>query len=147
MKASFLPTILVADDDEDDRTWVQEALSESPVPSQVHFVIDGEELMDFLRHRGSYATPGGRSDPGLILLDLNMPRKDGREALKEIRADTRLCHIPVVILTTSRAEEDVWLMYRSGANTVVHKPATLGSLIEIMRTLTHYWFETAERPV
>ncbi len=147
MKASSLPTILVADDDEDDRTWVQEALAESPVPNQVHFVIDGEELMDFLRHHGPYATPGDRSDPGLILLDLNMPRKDGREALKEIRADSRLCHIPVVILTTSRAEEDVWLMYRSGANTVVHKPATFGSLIEIMRTLTHYWFETAERPV
>ena len=147
MKSSSLPTILIADDDEDDRNWVKDALTESPVPSNLRFVTDGEELMDFLRHRGRYAAPRDLSYPGLIILDLNMPRKDGREALKEIRADPRLRHIPVVILTTSQAESDVFYTYNIGANTFIQKPVTLESLSEIMRALTRYWFEIAKLPL
>jgi len=147
MKSNSLPTILIADDDEDDRNWVKEALTESPVLSNTRFVTDGEELMDYLRHRGRFAAPGDLSYPGLIILDLNMPRKDGREALKEIRADPRLRHIPVVILTTSRAEADVFNTYNSGANTFIQKPPTFDSLSQIMRMLTHYWFEIAELPL
>lgn len=147
MKCSHLPTILIADDDEDDRNWVKEALAESLMANNPRFVTDGEELMDFLRHRGQYTIQSGQSYPSLILLDLNMPRKDGREALKEIKADPRLRHIPIVILTTSRAEEDVFHSYKSGANTVIQKPVTFDGLIRIMHTLTHYWFKVAELPL
>ncbi len=141
------PTILVAEDDEDDRQWVKEALTESKIQTEVRFVPDGEELMDFLLHRGKYAVVGSLAYPGLILLDLNMPKKDGREALREIKADPRLRHIPIVILTTSKAEEDVFRTYNLGANTVIHKPVTYDGLIQIMRTLTQYWFEIAEIPL
>ncbi len=144
---SRLPTILIAEDDADDRQWVKEALIESRVASDLRFVQDGEELMDFLQHRGKYAASGNLAYPGVILLDLNMPRKDGREALKEIKADPRLRHIPVVILTTSKAEEDVFRTYNLGANTVIHKPVTYEGLIQIMRSLAHYWFEVAELPL
>jgi CheY-like chemotaxis protein len=144
---SRLPMILIAEDDEDDRQWVKEALIESRVTTDLRFVVDGEELMDFLFHRGKYAGTASLVYPGLILLDLNMPKKDGREALKEIKADPRLRHIPVVILTTSRAEEDVFRTYNLGANTVIHKPVSYQGLIQIMRSLAHYWFEIAELPL
>jgi CheY-like chemotaxis protein len=144
------PLIVIAEDDEDDRQWVKEALLESQVTHQTLFVTDGEELLDYLRHRGRYAalaTTGNLTQPGLVLLDLNMPRKDGREALKEIKADPRLRHIPIVILTTSKAEEDVFRTYSMGANTVIHKPATHDELTAIMQTLTRYWFQMAELPL
>ena len=144
------PIIIVAEDDEDDRQWVKEALLESDVAHQVVFVNDGEELMDYLRHRGRYAAlaaTGNLTYPGLVLLDLNMPRKDGREALKEIKTDPRLRHIPIVILTTSKAEEDVFRTYNMGANTVIHKPVTHNDLTQIMQTLTRYWFQVAELPL
>jgi CheY-like chemotaxis protein len=140
-------TVLVAEDDPDDRQWIKEALAECQVVQNVLFVEDGEQLMDFLLHHGKYASPGNIGFPGLILLDLNMPKKDGREALKEIKTDPRLRHIPVVILTTSKAEEDTSRTYSLGANTVIHKPLTFDELVEIMRSLANYWFETAEMPL
>ncbi len=140
-------SILIAEDDPDDRLWIKEALAECQITQDVTYVEDGEELMDYLLHRGKYTTTRSLSYPGLILLDLNMPRKDGREALKEIKADPRLRHIPVIILTTSRAEEDSFRTYNLGANSVIHKPVTYDKLVETMRSLTHYWFEISELPI
>ena len=102
---------------------------------RVDFVADGEELMDFLLHRGKYAVTGNLAYPGLILLDLNMPKKDGRESLKEIKSDSRIRHIPVIVLTTSRAEEDTFRTYNLGANSVIHKPVTFDNLVQIMESL------------
>lgn len=141
------PIILVAEDDPDDRQWIKEALTECRLDQDLRFVDDGEDLMDFLLHRGKYTATGSLVYPGLILLDLNMPRKDGREALKEIKADPRLRHIPVIILTTSRAEEDIFRTYNLGANTVILKPITFDNLVHIMRTVAHYWFEVSELPL
>src|SRR5438045_1375669 len=104
-------TILMADDDEDDRLMTREAFEESRVANDLRFVVDGEDLMDYLKRRGRYEDPASSPRPGLILLDLNMPRKDGREALAEIKADPALKHIRVVIMTTSRAEEDIYRTY------------------------------------
>jgi len=147
MKTDRKPiTILIAEDDEDDRLWAKEAITESRVANAVRFVEDGEELMDYLYCRAKYAAPGAAPQPGLILLDLNMPRKDGREALKEIKGDPRLRHIPVVILTTSRAEEDVLRTYDLGANSFVIKPVTFEGLVQVMKSLAQYWFEIVELP-
>ncbi|OHE81222.1 MAG: two-component system response regulator, partial [Lysobacterales bacterium GWF1_69_6] len=115
-------TILMADDDPDDRLMTQEAFTECRLGNPLKFVADGEELMDYLHHRGDFADELAAPRPGLILLDLNMPRKDGREALREIRADPALRGIPVVILTTSKAEEDVVRSYRDGVNSFITKP-------------------------
>src|SRR5688572_23809484 len=102
--------ILMADDDADDRLLAQDALVESKIPSELHFVENGEELMDYLHRRGKYSgTLAPR--PSLILLDLNMPKKDGREALREIKASADLRRIPVLILTTSQADVDVGQIY------------------------------------
>ncbi len=140
-------TILMADDDEDDCMLAQEALTESRLANDLHFVRDGEQLMDYLYHRGEY-THGDRSPrPGLILLDLNMPRKDGREALKQIKADPDLRRIPIVILTTSRADEDVYRSYDLGANSFITKPVTFSGLVEVMKTIGKYWFEIVELPL
>lgn len=147
MKTDRKPiTILIAEDDEDDRLWAQEAITESRVANAVRFVEDGEELMDYLYCRAKYAAPGAAPQPALILLDLNMPRKDGREALKEIKGDPRLRHIPVVILTTSRAEEDVLRTYDLGANSFVIKPVTFEGLVQVMKSLAQYWLEIVELP-
>lgn len=140
-------TILMADDDDDDCMLAREALAESRLTTELHFVKDGEELMDYLYKRGKYATPGDSPRPGLILLDLNMPRKDGREALREIKADPQLRQIPIVVLTTSRAEEDVYCSYELGANSFISKPVTFVSLVEVMKTLGKYWFEIVELPL
>ena len=126
-------TILVAEDDPDDRQWIKDALAECHLGLRVDFVADGEELMEFLLHRGKYAVTGNLAYPGLILLDLNMPKKDGRESLKEIKSDSRIRHIPIIVLTTSRAEEDTFRTYNLGANSVIHKPVTFDNLVQIMR--------------
>ena len=139
-------TILVADDDADDRFLVKDALQESRLANDLHFVEDGEELLDYLHRRGKYASPGTSPRPGLILLDLNMPRKDGREALREIKADPELRRIPVVVLTTSSAEADVYASYDLGANSLIVKPVTFNSLVDIMKALSRYWFEIVELP-
>jgi CheY-like chemotaxis protein len=146
-EASSQIVILMADDDEDDRLLAADALKEARLTNPLFFVKDGEELMDYLLMRGDYK-PGGQPAPrpGLILLDLNMPRKDGREALGEIKADKNLRHIPIVILTTSRDEKDVFLGYDLGANSVIVKPVTFEGLVEVIKTLGVYWFEIVTLP-
>lgn len=139
-------TILLADDDEDDRLLATEALNEARLANQVLSVEDGEELMDYLLRRGRYAEPGAAPRPGLILLDLNMPRKDGREALKEIKADPELRQIPVVVLTTSKAEEDILRTYDLGVNSFITKPVSFEGLVDVMRTLAMYWFKIVRLP-
>jgi CheY-like chemotaxis protein len=139
-------TILLADDDADDRLMATEALEESRLVNNLHCVVDGEELMDYLYHRNKYADPDSSPRPGLILLDLNMPRKDGREALEEIKADPDLRQIPVVVLTTSQAEEDIYRTYDLGVNSFITKPVLFESLVELMKTLGKYWFEIVELP-
>lgn len=138
-------SILIADDDPDDRLLTRDALRESRLANGLHFVEDGEELMEFLQHRGRYDTLD-TPPPGIILLDLNMPRKDGREALQEIKADPVLRRIPVVVLTTSKAEEDVARSYDLGVSSFIVKPVTFEALVEVMRTLHKYWFEIVELP-
>lgn len=138
-------TILIAEDDADDRLLAQEALQESRLMNEVHFVYDGEELLDYLRRRGNYAEQAAPR-PGVILLDLNMPRKDGREALTEIKKDADLRRIPIVVMTTSKAEEDILRSYDLGVNSFIIKPVTFEGLVEVMRTLGHYWFEIVELP-
>jgi CheY-like chemotaxis protein len=139
-------TILYADDDAEDRMLVRDAWAENRLANELHFVEDGEELMDYLRRRGPYAQLATEPLPGLVLLDLNMPRKDGREALQEIKADPRLRSIPVVVLTTSKADEDILRAYDLGVNSFILKPVTFESLVEITRTLSQYWFEVVELP-
>ncbi|MCI0710881.1 MAG: response regulator [Chloroflexi bacterium] len=138
--------ILMADDDEDDRLLAEEAFKESRIRNDLRFANDGEELMDYLHQRGEYAKPGAAPRPGLILLDLNMPRKDGREALKEIKSHDSFRHIPVVILTTSRDEADIIRSYNVGANSFIVKPVTFESLVEVIRLIGRYWFEIVELP-
>ncbi|HUF69499.1 MAG TPA: response regulator [Longimicrobiales bacterium] len=138
-------TILMADDDADDRMLTREALVESRLGNDLRFVEDGQELMDYLKHEGRYAKEEAPR-PGLILLDLNMPRKDGRQALQEIKADPDLRSIPVVVLTTSKAEEDVLRTYDLGANSFITKPVTFEGLVEIIRVLGNYWFRVVQLP-
>ena len=138
--------ILLADDDEEDLSMTQEALEQSRLGNDLRSVLDGEELMDYLLHRGRYADPSDSPTPGLILLDLNMPRKDGREALAEIKADPGLRKIPVIVLTTSRAEEDVFRTYDLGVSSFITKPVTFNGLVEAMKVLAQYWFEIVELP-
>lgn len=138
--------ILLADDDPDDRMLAKEALEESRLANRLLFVEDGEELIDYLYQRGSYADPEIAPRPGIILLDLNMPRKDGREALREIKADPQLRAIPVVVLTTSKAEEDIYRTYDLGVSSFITKPVTFEGLVEVMQALGKYWFEIVELP-
>jgi len=138
--------ILVADDDADDRVLLEEAFEENRLANERRFVADGQELMDYLCARGRYAEPGAAPRPGIILLDLNMPGKDGREALSEIKAEPRLRQIPIVILTTSKAEEDIFRSYDLGVNSYITKPVTFESLVEVVRMLGKYWFEIVELP-
>ena len=139
-------TLLLADDDPDDRLLARQALEKSRLANDLRCVEDGEELLDYLRHRGQYADPKESPRPGLILLDLNMPRKDGREALREIKSDPKLRDIPVVVLTTSKAEEDIARSYNLGVNSYITKPVKFSALVEVMRALGKYWFEIVELP-
>jgi CheY-like chemotaxis protein len=140
-------TILLADDDADDRILAQDALKESRLANDLRCVENGEELMDYLFRRGAYADPETSPAPGLILLDLNMPRKDGREALREIKSHPHFRSIPVVVLTTSKAEEDIYRSYDLGVNSFITKPVTFDGLVNVMRALGKYWFEIVELPV
>ena len=139
-------TILMADDDEDDQMLAQQALEESRLANDMRCVGDGEQLLDYLHGRGEYADPASAPRPGLILLDLNMPRKDGREALREIKSTPGLRSIPVVILTTSKQEQDILRSYDLGVNSFVTKPVTFEGLVDVMRTLGKYWFQVVELP-
>jgi CheY-like chemotaxis protein len=139
-------TILLVDDDEEDLLMTQQALQESRLGNDLRTTHDGEELMDYLLRRGRYADPSDSPLPGLILLDLNMPRKDGREALAEIKANPDLRTIPVIVLTTSKAEEDIFRTYDLGVSSFISKPVTFAGLVEAMRVLSEYWFEIVELP-
>ena len=139
-------TILMADDDADDRQLTKEALEEGRLINDVRFVEHGEELMEYLRREGRYASPAEAPRPGLILLDLNMPRKDGRAVLEEIKKDPEFRTIPVVVLTTSKADEDVYKSYDLGVNSYIVKPVTFEALVDILQTLEKYWFEIVELP-
>lgn len=139
-------TILIADDDADDRLMIRDALEENRLANDVRFVENGEELMEYLTRQGKYRNLESSPKPGLILLDLNMPKKDGREALKEIKSHPELRGIPVVVLTTSKAEEDIYRTYNLGVNSFITKPVTFESLVTITRDLGRYWFEIVELP-
>ena len=139
-------TILMADDDEDDRLLTQDALAESRVLNELHFVEDGVELLEYLERRGKFEDKNSSPRPGLILLDLNMPRMDGREALEAIKANPNLKGIPVVILTTSKQEEDMVKGYNLGAASYITKPVTFDGLVDLMKTLGKYWVEFVELP-
>jgi CheY-like chemotaxis protein len=138
--------ILVADDDEDDQLFTKEAFDESKLNIEIRFVNDGLELLDYLKQRNKYANPESCPRPSLILLDLNMPKMDGREALKEIKTDETLKMIPVVALTTSKAEQDVLKTYELGINSFITKPVSIADFIEIASTLGHYWLEIVQLP-
>jgi len=138
--------ILLADDDEEDRMLACDALAESRLSNDITCVTDGEDLMDYLHRRGKYAPPVEAPRPGLILLDLNMPKKDGREALREIKSDPELRQISVVVLTTSKAEEDIYSSYDSGASSFISKPVTFEGLVDVMKGLGKYWFEIVDLP-
>lgn len=138
--------ILMADDDPDDRSMTKEALEENFLLNELRFVEDGAQLMDYLKRRGKYSNPENSPRPGVILLDLNMPKKDGRECLKEIKSDDGLKSIPVIVLTTSKAEEDILRTYDLGVNSFVTKPVTFVELVEVMKNLGNYWFDIVQLP-
>lgn len=137
--------ILMADDDDDDFLLTKKALKASKLLNTLVRVSDGEELMDYLLKKGEYEDKETLR-PGIILLDLNMPRKDGREALAEIKAQDDLKNIPVVVFTTSKAEEDVFRTYQLGVSSFITKPVTFNNLLEVMSSLGRYWFEIVELP-
>src|SRR3954465_12980239 len=132
-------TILMADDDPDDREMTREAFQESRLANDLRFVADGEELLDYLYRRGKYANLADSPFPSILLLDLNMPKKDGREALREIKADPRFRSIRVIVLTTSKAEEDIIRSYDLSAASYITKPVTFDALVEVVQTLGKYW--------
>ena len=147
MSAEAKPiTILMADDDPDDRLLTADALKEARLINDLRFVENGEELLDYLNRVGKFAPPTDTPRPGLILLDLNMPRKDGRTVLKELKQDPDLRTIPVVVLTTSKDDEDVYRSYDLGVNSYIVKPVTFEALVDILQTLEKYWFEIVELP-
>ena len=139
-------TILVADDDPDDRLMIEEAFEESRIANRIDFVVDGEELLQYLRREGPYARLASEPYPGLVLLDLNMPRKDGREALRDMKADPDLCRIPIVVLTTSRAEEDIVRTYGLGVSSFITKPVTFQDLVAALKIICRYWIEIVSLP-
>jgi len=139
-------TILMADDDPDDRELTREAFEEAKLANDLRFVEDGVELLDYLHRRGRYSDPASSPRPGIILLDLNMPRKDGREALQELKQDPRFRAIRVIILTTSKAEEDILRTYNLSAASYITKPVTFEALVDVVKTLGRYWLEIVELP-
>ena len=138
--------ILFADDDKDDQQLVREAFEDNRIKNQLHFVNNGKDLLDYLRRKGQFRDPQSSPKPDLILLDLNMPKIDGREALDEIKKDHNLKRIPVVILTTSKAEEDVIRSYNLGVNSFITKPVTFEGMVKIVRLLDEYWFQIVRLP-
>ena len=138
--------ILLADDDPDDRMLTIRALRQNRLANEIKEVSDGEELMQYLRREGAYADPGAAPRPGAILLDLNMPRMDGREALQAIKQDPELRRIPVIVLTTSEAEQDILQSYDLGVNAFVTKPVTLEELVDAIRVLGDFWFQIVQLP-
>ncbi len=138
--------IVMAEDDPDDQMLTRRALKHSRLANTLDIVEDGEELMDYLHQRGPYAETGAAPRPGLILLDLNMPRMDGREALQRIKSDDDLRRIPVIVLTTSEAEQDIIESYNLGVNAYVTKPVSFEELVQAIRSLGHFWFDIVKLP-
>jgi CheY-like chemotaxis protein len=139
-------SILVADDDEDDRMMIKEAFHEARLMNDLHFVEDGVELMDYLYYRGKFEEREKSQLPGLILLDLNMPRKNGRDALREIKEDPELRKIPVVVLTTSSSEDDIQNTYGLGVSSYITKPVTFSGLVQVLSSLQAYWLNIVQLP-
>ncbi len=139
-------TILVAEDDADDRMLLQDAFDESRLSNDLRFVEDGEQLLAYLNREGEYADAGRAPFPGMILLDLNMPKMDGREALKQIKANPAFQQIPVIVLTTSKAEEDIVRTYGLGVSSFIAKPVTFEGLVKVVQVLGAYWIEIVELP-
>ncbi|HKY63199.1 MAG TPA: response regulator [bacterium] len=137
--------VLIAEDDDDHFLLTKDAFLEVGSGAELYWVKDGVELLDYLLGRGAYTEPGNSPRPWLILLDLNMPRKDGRQALQEIKANPALQPIPLVVLTTSRNEEDVQLVYSLGGS-FIRKPVRLEQIVEVIRSLSRYWLDTVEQP-
>ena len=147
MSTQQLPyVILMADDDADDRLMAQEAFEEAQIRNPLYFVEDGQQLVDYLQWQNGY-TPANAPRPGLILLDLNMPRKGGTTVLAEIKADSELKIIPVVVFTTSGAKADIRDTYELGASGYVKKPATFSGLVNALQAVHEYWAELVESPV
>jgi CheY-like chemotaxis protein len=138
--------ILVAEDDDDDYLLTREVLEEGGIPARLIRVKDGEVLMEYLLRKGKYADPRDSPVPSFILLDLNMPRKDGREALQEIKSNPKLRRIPVVVFTTSKAEEDIAHTYLSGANSFIRKPVTFADFTRTVAGIKEYWEEIVTLP-
>ncbi len=140
------PIILLAEDDEEDRMMLQDASKEAGITIPIRCVENGEELLDFLYQRNSYSDPTASPRPLLILLDLNMPKLDGRQALEEIKNEERLRKIPTIVFTTSNAREEIRRAYASGASSFIIKPFSFNSLVDMMKIIKHYWLETVELP-
>lgn len=138
--------ILLAEDDDDDFMLTTEAFKDNRLLNCVYRVKDGVELMEFLHHEGAYEKPESSPAPSLILLDLNMPRMDGREALREIKSNNDLRRFPVVVLTTSRAQEDIVRAYDLGVNSFISKPVSFQGLVDALRVMGRYWFEVVDLP-
>ncbi|MEU1620249.1 response regulator [Streptomyces sp. NPDC008238] len=135
--------VLLVEDDPGDELMTREAFQENKVRNVLHVVRDGEEALDFLNRRGAHA---GAPRPGLILLDLNLPRFDGRQVLAEIKADADLCTIPVVVLTTSEAEEDILRSYKLHANAYVTKPVDFDRFIDVVRQIDDFFVTVVKLP-
>lgn len=140
-------TILMAEDDPDDRLIIKDAFEEAHVCNTIHYVEDGEELLDYLYSRGKYSWPNSTLQPGIILLDLNLPKISGQDAVREIKSNLNLRRIPIVIMSTSKREEDIRLMYDMGVNSYINKPNNFAVLVEIVRSLSKYWFEIVTLPL
>ena len=138
--------ILLAEDDPGDQELTRRALEEGPICHELHIVRDGEEALDYLWRRGTYQNPTTSPRPDLVLLDLNMPKVDGRQVLERLRADATLRRLAVVVLTTSQREEDVICTYDLGANSYITKPADLQRFTQVIQALETYWFQTVVLP-
>jgi len=137
-------TILFAEDDSNECILVQKAFQEIDTAYDIFFVSDGIELLQYLNKQGRYLAPASAPRPDLILLDLNMPRMDGREALAQIKADPGLRSIPVVVLTNSNTQEDILRTYDLGGAGFIIKPLTFEGMLEVVKVLNEYWFEVVE---
>jgi CheY-like chemotaxis protein len=138
--------VLVAEDDADDRLLIQRAFKKGCENGSLVYVEDGEELIKYLRRQAPYNNDEKYPVPQIVLLDLNMPKKDGRQALQEIKSDEELCKIPVIVLTTSRQQEDIDRMYKIGSNSYITKPSSFEGLLSIAKEIEEYWFRTVELP-
>jgi len=139
-------TILLVDDDADDRDLAREAFAESHLRNDLHCVESGEEMLAYLRREGQYSDPAVSPVPGIVLLDLNMPGLGGREALEKMKQDPALRHIPVVVMTTSKADEDILNSYQHGASSYITKPVTFEGLLNVVKGLQRYWLQIVELP-